>query len=66
MVFDFKTRGGGVKWRLISDCRELNQWFTLQPFKLVQIPQILPNSKKGVREQKWILDSFFLVPIHSE
>ena len=39
--------GGGVKWRLIADCRELNQHFIPSPFKLDHLQQIFPNLRKG-------------------
>ena len=67
LVFDFKTRGGEVKWRMKTDCRELNQWFTPQPFKLDHMQQILPNLKKGHWGAKVDLkDAYFDVTVHSD
>lgn len=55
------------KWRLISDCRELNQWFTPQPFKLENMNQIFPNLSKGHWGAKIDLkDAYFHIPIHGD
>jgi hypothetical protein len=34
--------GGDIKWRFISDCREINQHFQVEKFKLDHLQQIYP------------------------
>ena len=59
--------GGGVKWRLIADCGELNQHFIPSPFKLDHLQQIFPNLRKGDWGAKVDLkDAYFHVPIHQD
>ena len=55
---------GAVKWRFISDCREINQHFQVQPFKLDHTQQILPAVQKGHWASKIDLkDAYFHLPV---
>jgi hypothetical protein len=42
-----KPEGEQTKWRLISDCRELNQQFQAKPFRLDHIQHMFPVLEKG-------------------
>jgi hypothetical protein len=59
-----KTDGQEKKWRLISDCRELNVKFQTKSFKLDHLQQIFPVLQKG----HWaanidLKDAYFHIPV---
>jgi len=61
----FMSEGKETKWRLISDCRELNSQFNTKPFKLDHLQQIFPLLKKGEWGCKIDLkDAYFHVPVN--
>jgi hypothetical protein len=59
--------GGGVKWRFISDCREINQFFEVKKFKLDHLQQIYPTLQKGHWGAKIDLkDAYFHLSINEK
>jgi hypothetical protein len=59
-----KEEGSKTKHRLISDCRELNQFFTPQKFRLDNIQAIFPYLQKGWWAAKLDLkDAYFHLPL---
>ena len=65
LVSIVKTRrGGGTKWRFISDCREINQHFQVEKFRLDHLQQIYPLLQKGHWGAKIDLkDAYFHLPV---
>lgn len=62
-----KEETTGLKHRLISDCRELNQYMTTTKFALDNIQQIFPFLKKGQWCAKLDLkDAYFHIPLSQE
>ena len=60
-----KKEGDKVKERLISDCRELNQFFNPKKFRLEHMGQILPHLRKGWFCGKIDLkDAYFHLGLH--
>jgi hypothetical protein len=60
-----KEEDNSVKHRLITDCRELNQFMSTQKFALDNIQQIVPGLSKGQWACKVDLkDAYFHLPIH--
>ena len=56
--------GGGTKWRFISDCREINQHFQVEKFRLDHLQQIYPLLQKGHWGAKIDLkDAYFHLPV---
>jgi hypothetical protein len=56
---------GDTKWRFISDCREINQHFQVQKFRLDHLQQIYPQLKKGEWAAKIDLkDAYFHLPVN--
>ena len=49
-----KPENGATKHRLISDCRESNNFFQTPKFRLDNIQQIFPYQKKVGGLQSWI------------
>ena len=60
-----KPEEGGAKWRFISDCREINQHFHVQKFRLDHMQEIFPALQKGHWAAKIDLkDAYFHLPVH--
>ena len=59
--------GGGLKWRFISDCREINTHFLAEKFKLSHLRDIFPFLQKGSWGAKIDLkDAYFHLAINEE
>ena len=59
-----KPEGDSLKHRLISDCREINQYLVCKKFRLENLSSILPYLKKGHFAAKIDLkDAYFHVPL---
>ena len=59
--------GGGTKWRFISDCRELNNHFQVEKFRLEHLQNIFPLLQKGHWAAKIDLkDAYFHIPVSQE
>lgn len=57
--------GGGTKWRFISDCREINNLFQVEKFKLDHSQQIFTALQKGHWAAKIDLkDAYFHLAVH--
>lgn len=62
-----KQEGERVKKRLISDCRELNKFFTPKKFRLDNLQQIFPYLRKGQWAAKLDLkDAYFHLSLNPE
>ena len=62
-----KPEKGMTKHRLISDCRELNNFFKPHKFRLDNVQQIFPYLQKGWWGAKLDLkDAYFHLPLCSE
>ena len=60
-----KPEGSETKWRFISNCKEINHYFQVVPFKLDHIQNIFPTLQKGHWAAKIDLkDAYFHVPVH--
>ena len=58
-----KREGSSMKHRLISDCREINHFFSPKKFKLEHLQMILPHLRKGQWAAKVDLKDAYFHPL---